>query len=131
MTGLRSEFKNDVLVGGKRKVIEDSDIFIEYSYPIRHPYTLSYHSRGGFCREQLIHIITSQYKQMYAEEEKTVRHKPVIPMDQRGLLTYNIMNRNETDGKYGIWGHDLEDLWLVDIYYHPWTHTVVLAVGSE
>ena len=32
-------------------------------------------------------------------------------MDKRVGLS----NRNETNGKYGIWGHDLIDLYLSDI----------------
>ena len=38
----------------------------------------------------------------------------VIPHNQRGY----VMNRNHTDGIYGIYGHDLEDLCIENMYYN-------------
>ena len=46
---------------------------------------------------------------MYIDEENTATIK-TLPMKDR-----KIMNRNETNGKYGIWGHDLSDLVLTSI----------------
>lgn len=37
----------------------------------------------------------------------------VIPINERGI----ILNRNLTDGKYGIYGHDFEDLFLHGFWY--------------
>lgn len=50
---------------------------------------------------------------MYDEEENTSKTKTVPVKQRQGLL-----NRNETNGKYGIWGHDLSDLDLtsMDVY---------------
>jgi hypothetical protein len=42
---------------------------------------------------------------MYEEEEKTSTVK-TIPPEKRTLM----YNRNETDGKYGLWGHDIADM---------------------
>ena len=61
----------------------------------------------------MILAISKKYNEVYAEEEKTANTK-TIPIDKRtGLI-----NRNETDGKYGIWGHDLSDLDLsgIEVY---------------
>jgi len=57
--------------------------------------------------------ISKKYHEIYDEEERTAATK-TIPMAQRKTLA----NRNETDGKYGIWGHDLSDLMLdtIDVY---------------
>jgi len=53
----------------------------------------------------------------------------VIPVEIRAQMG-RLLNRNETDGKYGIWGHDIGDLWLEGIYYNPQTKTVTLSIGS-
>ena len=37
----------------------------------------------------------------------------VIPLENRG----NLLNRNMTNGIFGIYGHDLEDLLISDIFY--------------
>ena len=43
-----------------------------------------------------------------------------------------IINRNETDGKYGIWGHDLEDLDLSTIeVYRNKENKLELVLGIE
>jgi len=85
-------------------VILDYPLRGEFSFPIQSA------SPGGFTRKELAQKISDLYKKVYEEEEKTSKI-PVTPMDQRkGLI-----NRNETNGKYGIWGHDLDDLDLSTI----------------
>ncbi|MDO6432966.1 hypothetical protein Q4E93_20325 [Flavitalea sp. BT771] len=73
---------------------------------------LASHS-SGFTRRQIILEISKRYHQMYEEEERTATIK-TIPVEQRKTM----YNRNETNGKYGIWGHDLSDLELstINIY---------------
>lgn len=61
----------------------------------------------GFTRRALIKAICDEYAHVYDAEEGTAATKP-IPVEERGA----IRNRNRTDGAYGIWGHDLEDLVL-------------------
>lgn len=83
-------------------------------YPVRSPVIFELTTpNNGFTRKQIILAISQKFHQMYAEEEKTARTK-TTPMDKRQSL----INRNETDGKYGIWGHDLADLQLstIDVY---------------
>jgi hypothetical protein len=64
----------------------------------------------GFTIKQLVLEISKKYNEIYNEEEKSARTK-TIPVDKRkGLI-----NRNETDGKYGVWGHDIGDLDLSSI----------------
>ena len=73
----------------------------EWKFPVKSQ------SPKGFTRADLARSISNTYKAVYAEEERTTQIK-VVPLDQRtGLI-----NRNKTNGKYGIWGHDLGDLVL-------------------
>lgn len=50
----------------------------------------------------------------------------VIPVDQRGIF----MNRNLTNGKYGIYGHDFEDLFLEGFWYDKKNKNLRLFVSS-
>ena len=49
-------------------------------------------------------MIGKFYEEIYDEEEASAITK-TLPMSER-----KIMNRNQTDGIYGIWGHDLDDI---------------------
>lgn len=57
--------------------------------------------------------IAQAYKIIYDEENISTEVKE-IPLEERtGLI-----NRNSTNGKYGIWGHDIGDLSLAAIHIH-------------
>jgi len=50
----------------------------------------------------------------------------VLPIDLRkGLL-----NRHKTDGVYGIWGHDIDDLVIEKLLYDPASKTINMFIGS-
>ena len=59
----------------------------------------------GFTRAALVKTICEEYGHVYDAEEGTAATK-TIPLEERGALR----GRNRTDGAYGIWGHDLQDL---------------------
>jgi hypothetical protein len=61
----------------------------------------------GFTRAALVKSICDEYAHVYDAEEGTAATK-TIPIEERGAMR----SRNRTDGAYGIWGHDLEDLVL-------------------
>jgi hypothetical protein len=61
----------------------------------------------GFTRGELVRAICDEYQHVYDAEEGTAHTKPV-PREERGERG----ERNRTDGAYGIWGHDLEELVL-------------------
>ena len=74
-------------------------------YPLNNPVTREISTdREGFSRRELVEQIGKYYEEIYEEEEASASVK-TLPMDQR-----KIMNRNQTDGVYGIWGHDLADI---------------------
>jgi len=110
-------------------VITDSDIKICFNYPLSHPVEFDFHSDLGFQRKQLVDLIAQTYKKIYDEEEATIEEQKVVPLETR-IENGGLINRNATDGKYGIWGHDMGDLWLEGIQYDPETHTVSLSIGS-
>jgi hypothetical protein len=69
------------------------------SVPIEAPLPL------GFTRAALAKAICDEYAHIYDAEEGTAATK-TIPIEERGAMR----GRNRTDGAYGIWGHDLQDL---------------------
>lgn len=94
-------------------VIQENKVNLIIDYPLKKPATIELSNPKGFSRKNLILEISKNYHKIYAEEEATAKTK-TIPSDKRtGLI-----NRNETDGKYGIWGHDLSDLDLSGIEIH-------------
>jgi hypothetical protein len=61
----------------------------------------------GFTRAELVRTICEEYASVYEMEEGTAAQK-TIPLADRG----EVKTRNRTDGVYGIYGHDLQDLKL-------------------
>jgi len=91
-------------------VIDENKITIIIDYPLTHEYRFDMVSNNGFTRVQLLKEISKQYYNIYDEEEKSATIKTVPPKDR--TTTYN---RNQTNGKYGIWGHDISDMDLEEI----------------
>ena len=61
----------------------------------------------GFTRGELVKSICDEYAHIYAAEEGTALNTEAS-VEARGPR----LERNRTDGAYGIWGHRLEDLVL-------------------
>jgi hypothetical protein len=77
----------------------------------------------GFTRAVLIRTICEEYAHVYDAEEGTAATK-TIPVEERGEMR----GRNRTDGAYGIWGHDLQDLVLTAV---RWTRRADGTVQIE
>lgn len=103
------------LIGKDDVVIKDNTAVLVIDYPLNKPIEIEIKSNEsvGFKRGELIQLVSKEYKRIYREEEKSAKTKTVPLEDRQGLI-----NRNETDGKYGIWGHDIEDLDLAVITIH-------------
>src|SRR5439155_1372590 len=110
-------------------VILDNRIKIAFSYPLNDEFFFDFYSDGGFKRKQLVELIAQTYKKIYQEEDETIKEQKVIPVETR-MEKGGLLNRNQSDGTYGIWGHDIGDLWLEGIEYDPKTQTVSLSIGS-
>jgi len=90
-------------------VFTGTELIVILDYPLRKEvsFSISASSPRGFTRAELARKVADLYKRVYEEEAQTSKIT-VIPLEQRkGLI-----NRNETNGRYGIWGHDLSDLVL-------------------
>ena len=91
-------------------MITSSKITVIIDYPLNIEYQLELTSDTGFSRATLLKEISKAYYKIYKEEEATASVK-TIPVEKRTTMR----NRNETNGKHGIWGHDLADLALSGI----------------
>jgi hypothetical protein len=90
-------------------VINAQEVILIIDYPLNNPaeFTLKSKNEKGFTKAELVKTISETYHMIYEEEERSATIK-TIPMEKRE----GIINRNQTNGKYGIWGHDLSDLVL-------------------
>jgi hypothetical protein len=81
------------------------------TYPLSTPASISIDAAFpiGFTRAELVKAVCEEYANVYEAEEATSTTKP-LPPAERTIGTSR--NRNRTDGVYGIWGHDLDDLVL-------------------
>jgi hypothetical protein len=75
---------------------------VKIDYPLTNPDYLEIeaeHTFGGLLWE-----IANRYREIYAGEDKTATEVE-SPNPQ-------LINRGRSNGNYGIWGHDLEDLYF-------------------
>ena len=108
-------------------VIAETLVKIIIDYPLTNQYEFTLTSNKGFTRQQLLSEISIHYFRLYEEEEKSATVK-TIPIDKRTTM----YNRNQTNGKYGIWGHDIADLVLVEIQvYKTRKGEVILTLNIE
>ena len=111
-------------------VIESPEIVIEYTYPLSGKWYFEFRREGGWTRKSLIDQICEQYHAIYDEENGTssVKEQSCAEAGQGTLI-----NRVQTDGKYGIWGHVIGDLVLegVSVEMVPRLEAVTLyGVGT-
>ncbi len=100
-------------------IVHKPDITIVYDYPLEGEFKFIYHTDDptGFTRKDLSELIMKQYHQIYAEEESEVGNPG------KGY------NRAKCHGKYGIWGHGIDELILYDITENP-DGTYSLGIGK-
>ena len=84
-------------------VTDLAEIYIEFDYPLNNPVIIKFTNDGGFTVRDFAKAVHKGYTKIYAEEEAAVGDPGHVP----GLL-----NRDRSSGPYGIWGHDLRDLFL-------------------
>jgi hypothetical protein len=78
-------------------------------FPLTHPAQIAINAAlpQGFTRGELVRTICDEYAHIYAAEEGTTLNTEAS-IEERGPR----LERNRTDGAYGIWGHRLDDLVL-------------------
>src|SRR5215212_7006707 len=91
-------------------------------YPLTEPATVPLHAAisWGFTRGELVRAICEEYANVYEAEEATAATK-TVPREERTERP----DRNRTDGVYGIWGHDLDELVLTSLRWTRGTDGVV------
>jgi hypothetical protein len=121
--------ENDIpnLIDKDEVVIKQPSVKIIIDYPLTNQYEFTLTSDKGFTRAQLLLEISKHYYKVFDEEEESATIK-TIPFDKRTTIA----NRNETNGKYGIWGHDIADLVLSGIsVYRATNGETVLSLNIE
>lgn len=102
----KTESEINRLIDADKIVIPYSEVTLVIDYPLHKPAAFVLKSSGkGFTKKQLALDIGKKCHEIYNTEESSAKTKTVPAEKRQGLI-----NRNETDGKYGIWGHDIGDL---------------------
>lgn len=115
------------LLNKEEVVISENKVTLIIDYPLTNEFRAYINSTNGFTRERLINEISKSYFMLYEEEEKTATIKTVPVKERKGLY-----NRNETNGKYGILGHDISDLVLSEIVVYEATDgQIILTLNIE
>ncbi|MCZ4245029.1 hypothetical protein [Pedobacter punctiformis] len=96
-------------------------------YPLDKPALIEITAEGiGFTKRELIAEISKAYHKIYEEEENTATVK-TTPMDKReGLI-----NRNKTNGKFGICCHDIADLAFTGLEVRKNSNDVTITIFVE
>ena len=103
------------LIDKNEIVLASTEALLVIDYPLTNATEIKLTTLNplGFSKKELIQLISIEYNRIYEEEEESA-HQKTIPLEEReGLI-----NRNKTDGNYGIWGHDIGDLDLSIIAVH-------------
>jgi len=102
------------LIDADEIIIQPGVCVLIIDYPLKNPARFTIEpGKNGISRKEFVWLVNEKYREIYAEEEKT-SHIQIIPQKERKQL----LNRNQTDGKYGIWGHELSDLALNTLYIY-------------
>ena len=90
-------------------VIPFENATLVLAYPLTNPAQVPITAAipQGFTRAELVKHICDEYRHVYDAEEETAETK-TIPREERS----GNRERNRTDGAYGIWGKDLDELVL-------------------
>jgi hypothetical protein len=115
------------LTDADQVLISAPEVTVVIDYPLKKEFLFKLSSNGEFTKGQLAQLISDQYKKIYQAEEKSATIKTIPPKKRKGLA-----NRNETNGEYGIWGHDLSDLVLSAIQIHQQPNgEIILSLEVE
>jgi hypothetical protein len=106
-------------------VLPERTAQIEISFPLKTPEIFSIQPPGGlgFTKADLAAAILKLYQKIYQEEEETSTvDVATIP---------GMSHRNRTNGKHGIWGYFIDDLWLENVAYDATRRLHIPAVRAS
>ena len=101
-------------------------IYTKITYPLTTPSYFKFELEDNCWRENLLFVFVHNiaYKLTYAIEDETMN-------DNKKKEVSNSLNRTTSNGKYGIWGHCIEDL----IYLPPTVYinkdTALCRIGCD
>lgn len=115
----------------REQVIPAAQAILIINYPVAYEKRVLLRAANGkaFTRVELVRKIAKAYQDMYDEEANTASLS-IETMQSRTNGGCALLNRAPTDGKYGIWGHDLDDLLLDTVYYNEHDNTILVQVDS-
>lgn len=118
-------------------VIDKPSIEVMFNYPLEHEHILTIFPPDGesnFTRAGLAKAISLKYQEIYQEENESTA---IIPescaersLREEGGGGILLLNRVTTNGKWGIWGHVLEDLDLHSVWYDEEAGYYSLGIDS-
>ncbi|MFX1525452.1 MAG: hypothetical protein ACFFCC_18240 [Promethearchaeota archaeon] len=115
------EEKRVRLIKPNEVVIDEEELTMVIDYPLSAKVRIKLKKKGGFTRLFIFKSIYEAYKQIYKEEDE----------ESGDPGTYNnLYNRKRAGGKYGIWGHYLEDLVIESVIYNPKKNELYMFIGS-
>ena len=91
---------------GLSDVIEQTPVLrFTLTYPLTNPYVFhEIHEDGrGWTKVEFIDAVRRAYETVYATEAEASAHPGQVP---------NLYNRATSNGPYGIWGHEIDELFL-------------------
>lgn len=97
------------------------DFYFTYTYPLSKSATFPHTLTPEMTGEDLLVLARADYERIYKEEDDAVGDPGHIP----GML-----NRQESEGPYGIWGHDFSDLFFETIQINMETRVIEFGMGS-
>jgi hypothetical protein len=95
-------------------IIPEGIYSLVIDYPLNKPFQRTIKvKRGGMTRRKFVNLVARLYKLIYRQEDRDTK----VPT---GNIP-GLWNRSTSNGRYGIWGHHIDDLIL---------HTLVRTKNS-
>ena len=109
-------------------VIQSKTVKLIIDYPMRSPYEeiIASASGDGFTRAELTMIIAGRYQAVYEEEARTSS----VGLKSHSSSGMFSLNRHATNGRYGIYGHEICDLLLHSVHHNKLTNEIRLGIDS-
>lgn len=93
----------DLMGHEPNEVLSETSIEVRFDYPLDKPVVFT--CNGPVTLKTFIDFVAHSYERIYREEKESATI-------EEGRSAPGLLNRNRTDGKYKIWGHVLDDLFL-------------------
>jgi len=117
------EYKKEVNLNPKEVILPaNGEYTLIIDYPLHNAFKKTFTAgKNGMTRRQFVDLIVKSYKKIYATEDSDVG-------DETGNIQ-GMLNRETSEGRYGIWGHNLGDLILHTAYIQK-NNTIEIGVDS-